>query len=105
VLAFAGIARPEKFFATLESIGARVAVRQGFPDHHRFARRELEALVYEAEQRGLTLVTTEKDAVRIPAAERATIMALPVTLAFEEPKGLEKLIMAALLAHRAKARG
>ena len=53
----------------------------------------------------MTLVTTEKDAVRIPAAERATIMALPVTLAFEEPKGLEKLIMAALLAHRAKARG
>jgi tetraacyldisaccharide 4'-kinase len=104
VLAFAGIARPEKFFATLEAIGARVAVRQGFADHHRYARRELESLVNEAEQRGLTLVTTEKDAVRIPAADRATIASLPVTLAFEEPKSLEKLIMAAISAQRAKAK-
>ena len=104
VLAFAGIARPEKFFATLEAIGARVAVRQGFADHHRYARRELESLVNEAEQRGLTLVTTEKDAVRIPAADRATIASLPVTLAFEEAKSLEKLIMAAISAQRAKAK-
>ena len=104
VLAFAGIARPEKFFATLERIGARVAVRQGFPDHHRFARREIEALVFEAEQRGLTLVTTEKDAVRIPPSERLPIATLPVTLAFEEPKAVEKLVMAAISARRSKAK-
>jgi len=104
VLAFAGIARPEKFFATLESIGARVAVRQSFPDHHRFGRRELEALVHQADERSLTLVTTEKDAVRLPAADRAVIASLPVTLAFEEAKSLEKLIMAAVSAQRAKAK-
>ena len=38
VLAFAGIADPDKFFATLEANGIAVAARRGFPDHHRFAR-------------------------------------------------------------------
>jgi tetraacyldisaccharide 4'-kinase len=105
VLAFAGIGRPEKFFATLEAIGARVAVRQSFPDHHRFGRRELEGLAREADRRGLTLVTTEKDAVRMAPADRATIAELPVTLAFEDAKSLEKLVMAAVSAQRAKTRG
>jgi tetraacyldisaccharide 4'-kinase len=36
VYAFAGIGRPEKFFASLESAGAVIAGRREFPDHHPF---------------------------------------------------------------------
>ncbi len=37
VVAFAGIARPEKFYATLRRIGAQVVATRDFPDHHAFA--------------------------------------------------------------------
>ena len=102
VLAFAGIARPEKFFATLEGLGARVAVRRGFADHHRFRERRDRGDVQEAERRGLTLVTTEKDFTRIPQQLRAPIAALPVSLAFEDAKGFGALLATALGKARAR---
>ncbi|MBV8662023.1 MAG: tetraacyldisaccharide 4'-kinase [Hyphomicrobiales bacterium] len=101
VLAFAGIARPEKFFATLEGLGARVAARRSFPDHHVYEAREIDALLAEAAARGLTPVTTEKDHVRLAYAYRQAILALPVTLRFEAPARLAALLAEAL----AKARG
>jgi tetraacyldisaccharide 4'-kinase len=63
VMAFAGIADPEKFYATLRSIGANIVKTRSFPDHHAFAESELKSLMDDAGD--LLLVTTEKDAVRI----------------------------------------
>ena len=100
---FAGIARPEKFYASLEALGAHIAVRRSFPDHHPYRAHEIAALAVEAERRGLALVTTEKDLVRVPAARRAPIVALPVTLAFEDAKGFAALILAAIAKRRARA--
>ena len=51
VLAFAGIARPEKFFATLSEIGASVAATRVFPDHHPFTSTEIEALLARSRRR------------------------------------------------------
>jgi tetraacyldisaccharide 4'-kinase len=65
VLAFAGIGRPQKFFATLDACGANVVRTRSFPDHHPFAAAEIGALVAEAAAEHLALVTTEKDLVRI----------------------------------------
>lgn len=101
VLAFAGIARPEKFFATLEALGARVAVRRRFADHHAYDAREIDALLAEAAARGLTPVTTEKDHVRLAPSHRRAILALPVALRFETPEPVAALLGAALAARRA----
>jgi tetraacyldisaccharide 4'-kinase len=95
VLAFAGIARPEKFFASLASIGAAVAASRVFADHHLFSAREIERLIAEASARDLILVTTEKDLMRIATAYAAEVVALPVTLTFEEPRGVRRLLAAA----------
>jgi tetraacyldisaccharide 4'-kinase len=84
VLAFAGIARPEKFFATLAEIGAQVVETAAFPDHWRFRARDLERLAARAARRGLKLVTTEKDLVRLPADFAEVALTLPVTLGFED---------------------
>ncbi len=65
VVAFAGIARPEKFYATLRRVGAQVVATRDFPDHHVFTPREIDALVDEATRRGALLATTEKDRVRL----------------------------------------
>ena len=102
VLAFAGIARPEKFFATLEAIGARVAVKRRFADHHAYGAREIVALIAEADARGLTPVTTEKDHVRLAPGYRRAILALPVTLRFQTPKIVAALLSEALAARRAR---
>jgi tetraacyldisaccharide 4'-kinase len=85
VLAFAGIADPDKFFATLEASGITVVARRSFPDHHRYAPEEIARLIADADAQRLTLVTTEKDVARLvgDAAARdfaARVVALPVTL-------------------------
>ena len=44
VVAFAGIARPEKFYATLRRVGAQIVMTRDFADHHAYTPREIEAL-------------------------------------------------------------
>jgi tetraacyldisaccharide 4'-kinase len=97
VLAFAGIADPDKFFATLEAHGIPAAIRKPFPDHHRYAADEMSALVDCARRNGLTPVTTEKDLARLsgdPAAadliERSAV--LPVTLRLRELSAVEAML-------------
>jgi tetraacyldisaccharide 4'-kinase len=65
VIAFAGIANPDRFFSTLESSGAKIAGRRAFADHHVFSEAEARDLVETAERAGATLVTTEKDLARL----------------------------------------
>jgi tetraacyldisaccharide 4'-kinase len=69
VVAFAGIANPARFFALLESLGARVLERVAFPDHHVFRRADAERLLALAHADGVRLVTTEKDWVRLAGEE------------------------------------
>jgi tetraacyldisaccharide 4'-kinase len=59
IVAFAGIAKPERFFALLESIGIHPMECAPFADHHHYSAREIEKLG------GEILLTTEKDAIRL----------------------------------------
>jgi tetraacyldisaccharide 4'-kinase len=83
-VAFAGIGRPEKFFATLRAEGVEIFAAHGFGDHERFDPRILGRLEAEAAAARAQLVTTEKDAVRLPAAFRPKVLVLPVRLEVED---------------------
>jgi tetraacyldisaccharide 4'-kinase len=84
IVAFAGIGRPQKFFATLERIGADIRAQNSFSDHHVYTQRELAKLQASARQHGATLITTEKDLVRIPPAHGADVRKIKVdTLSVE----------------------
>jgi tetraacyldisaccharide 4'-kinase len=108
VLAFAGIADPEKFFATLNSAGIQIANRVGFPDHHRFSAGEALDLIAQAQAKNLMLVTTEKDLARLagePELQQLTkhTSALPVQLVIEERDRLREMILTAIASYRAAA--
>ena len=95
-LAFAGIGRPEKFFATLRGAGAVIAAERSFPDHHPYRDADLAALAAEAARLGADLVTTEKDAVRLPAAFANRVGVLRVRLVPADPETLRQQIRQAL---------
>jgi tetraacyldisaccharide 4'-kinase len=62
-----GIAMPESFVNALRSLGARVEVSKTYTDHHRYNSREIETFIRQCARRGVSaILTTEKDAVRIP---------------------------------------
>ncbi len=68
VLLLSGLARPEGFRRTVEGLGASVVGERRYPDHHPFTEGELdEALSALVAAEGDWLLTTEKDAVRLPA--------------------------------------
>ena len=92
VVAFAGIARPEKFYATLRRVGAQIVMTRNFADHHPYTPREIEALIEEAGRRGAILATTEKDRVRLGARHARAVVALPVSLRFEEPRVVQRML-------------
>jgi tetraacyldisaccharide 4'-kinase len=80
-IAFCGLGRPQQFFDSLAAAGCDVAESIAFPDHHAFSAADLSALRDRAKKIGAQLVTTEKDAVRIPAFQGGDIAI--ATLAFD----------------------
>jgi tetraacyldisaccharide 4'-kinase len=66
VVAFCGIARPDQFFAGLESSGLHVASRIAFADHQRYVQHDIDCVLDAAHTaRAAALITTEKDRVRL----------------------------------------
>jgi tetraacyldisaccharide 4'-kinase len=65
--ALCGIAAPESFENGLRRLGAEVVLSKTYTDHHRYSVKEIENFIRRCARRDLpAILTTEKDAVRIP---------------------------------------
>ena len=80
VVAFSALARPTAFRRTVEGLGAELVQYAAFPDHHRYGARELQGLERAASAAGVLLLTTEKDAVKLPEGFPASVLRLGVTV-------------------------
>ena len=106
VLAYAGIADPQKFYRTLADLGCVIADRQDFPDHHHLADDEIADLLSRAEKQGLQLVTTAKDSIRLAgshgqAAELSKrSKTVEIDMIFDDPKAPDLIIDRAIEACR-----
>jgi tetraacyldisaccharide 4'-kinase len=92
VVAFAGIGRPEKFFAMLEEMGADICEGRSFADHYAFTTGDLTGLRVLAAKFEAQLVTTEKDFVRIAPQDRTGIVPVPMRIAFADEAALDRLL-------------
>ncbi len=106
VIAFAGIAQPEKFFSTAADSGAHIVERVAFADHHAYTENDAARLLAKAEKAGALLVTTEKDHVRLLESGNAlgemkkSARPLPVSLKMKEPQKFSTLLTEVLAGRR-----
>lgn len=71
LVAFAGIANPQRFFDLLERLGGKFAATVALPDHHTFGDADARHILGLAESHDATPVTTEKDWVRLKGGQGA----------------------------------
>jgi tetraacyldisaccharide 4'-kinase len=92
LIAFAGIGRPDKFFDALRKQGAELVQEIAYDDHQVYQPRELERLKQWAAKENATLLTTQKDYVRLTKTQRDGIVFWPLEARFDDPDALMALI-------------
>lgn len=95
-IAFCGLARPEKFYTALSSLGISILETINFPDHHSYSSGDLDHLLNRTKQIKARLITTEKDAVKIPDPFCNDIKVLPMKIVFNEPEQITSFLKKAL---------
>jgi tetraacyldisaccharide 4'-kinase len=109
VLAYAGIADPEKFYASLRSVGAEIVIAKSFGDHQPLNGAAIADLLDTARSNNLTLATTAKDMARLQGSKEARSeelvsqsRVLNIDMVFDDPAALGNLIQQAVNACRAR---
>jgi tetraacyldisaccharide 4'-kinase len=92
IVAFAGIGRPEKFFASVRTLGGDLVATHSFPDHHVYRASDSAQLLGEAMAQGAQLVTTAKDYMKLPGTLRAASTVITVRLQWDDEAALERLL-------------
>ncbi len=99
LMAVTGIGQPERFFQIFQENEAEIAVGCVYPDHYRYTHNDIEFLEAEAGRLGArTIVTTEKDAVRIRSLGRPleSWWAARMELVIDQEEAFESLLHGAL---------
>lgn len=102
VIAFCGIARPQRFFSSLRDAGVAVREEISFRDHHRYTDIDIERLMgLRQRHRNARLVTTEKDAVNLgPHLASLNPIIVPMRMELLEAESAIKYLLGVLAERR-----
>ena len=90
VVALSGIASPQSFENSLLKMGASILARERFSDHYRYRPQEILDIVNNADELGADyILTTEKDAVRLPHLENPKVPVYYMRMEIEILDGYE----------------
>jgi len=92
IYAFCGLAYPDKFFEMLSALGVQMKGQQAFPDHHPYTELDIRKLILHAHINEAVLVTTAKDAVRIPTQFRDCVAKIDMQLEFDKEAMLDGIL-------------
>ena len=92
-IAFAGIAKPEKFFKTLEKENFQLIKKYSLANHKKFKKDFLKKILNESKNLDAKLITTEKDFVRLPKKYKKFIECLKIEMKIEKERELIKLLI------------
>ncbi len=97
--AFCGIGNPNSFYEQLRLSGFHVKSNHSFPDHHKFAQRDIDQVCKEARAEGSTgLITTAKDAVKLQSLRIGMqCYVLEIEVVIDEAESLLALLRKALV--------
>ncbi len=91
IAALSAIAVPTSFLNYLTQLGGEIVYSKHFVDHHRYRKQEIEEFFKKAHKHGAELiVTTEKDAVRLPPLPEGDLPVLFLRIAIKILKGHEE---------------
>lgn len=97
VLLVSGIASPERFEESVRAVGARIAGRLDYPDHHFYSEADIARITRRRAQDGADfVVTTEKDAIRLPKTLAFPCAVLTVRLEIDAPDWVDRILASAV---------
>jgi len=102
MVAFCGVARPQRFFSELRKYGFDVQEEIAFRDHHRYTAKDVERLaLIQRRIKGASLVTTEKDAINL-SAHLTTLRPLvfPMRMKLFDPESAMKQMLETIAKRR-----
>ena len=91
--AFAGLGIPEKFYTTLRNDELEIVETCNFPDHYPYTENDISLLLEKAKPLGASLITTEKDYVRLSKTLQKQVYMYPVTLKWDNESSLIRFIV------------
>lgn len=96
VIAFAGIARPKKFFDMLEGVGAVLVEKYAFADHKAYTSGQIRSLIWQAKQCNAILVTTSKDGARLWPEAKKQVTIVDVSIRWKDEAAVKNVLAKAV---------